>query len=135
MVLYGDFGLRRSSILRWFWFAAKTGIPALNMAFSAHIRKIQRRCYMRVTKTINVLFFEFSISGIKCVSPVGIAVGSGKSLPLRALCFPLSCYRLNRLPSYLQEARTHAISRAHHAPETSVAFLTIGSTSAVALLS
>ena len=38
-------------------------------------------------------------------------------------------------PSYLQEAKTHAIIRAHHAPGTSVAFRPVGSTSIVILFS
>ena len=44
------------------------------------------------------------ISGIERVQTgLGIALGSGKSQPLRALCSPLSRYRRNRLPLLCSE--------------------------------
>ena len=45
-------------------------------------------------------FFDFCLSGIKGCKPGGIALVSkeyGKSQPVRALCFTLARYRLNRL--------------------------------------
>jgi len=46
----------------------------------------------------------FSISGIeRAQAHVGITLGSGKSRPLRALCFPLSRYRAARARCRAQE--------------------------------